>query len=134
MPGVIRDTSIQAWEAIQHLLSARRREAYRLVALNPRRTARELEQIGQNPDIHKRLSELEALRVVWSGEERVCSITGMVAVTWGITGTEPIRLRATGPTRRQLLALKESLRAFLNTRDVSVWNETVRLLEETERR
>jgi hypothetical protein len=80
-------TSLEAFAKLQPFISGRRLFALRVVLENPGKTALELERIANDRSLHKRLTELEALKLVHRGETRPCTASPSAAraVTWVVT-------------------------------------------------
>lgn len=58
------------------------REAYMLLCNNPAATAAELERIANDPNLHKRLSELYRLGFVDKSSQRHCKVSKRKVDTW----------------------------------------------------
>lgn len=76
-------------------LSLRRAQVLRLISKYPLSTSGELgalmEQhhpsigLSASPAPHKRLPELRRLGLVWSGEKRICRVSGHLSMIWNCT-------------------------------------------------
>jgi hypothetical protein len=130
----MRDTSIEAYEKIREdgTLSRMRWRVYQHLFHHGPLTAREVDHGLSSPgdhaaSYHKRLSELEQMGVVATGDERECSITGMRCLTWDVTSLDtPIPYRPAARTRstaaqRRVTALEEAMREAI--RDLRAIND-----------
>lgn len=81
----MRRTSVRAWQAVQEILGHLQRSVYKLVYDYGPGTSKEMEQYTNLDGPWKRLSELRELGLVCEVGERVCRITGQIAIVWDVT-------------------------------------------------
>jgi hypothetical protein len=117
---MIRETSRQAYETIaaNDLLSERRWEVYDVLFRHGAMTANEVFVVLEKESAGAvcaasnsaaRFSELRELGVVQELGTRVCSVTGMNVIVWGVTENLPKQLTKKERIQKQINTLNEKL-------------------------
>ena len=88
------ETSKRAYEEIRAngLLKGMKMRAYILVYQEGPLTGREADRLGGSDNFHKRLSDLEKMGAVSQVGQRICTVSGMLATLWDVTGKLPVAL------------------------------------------
>lgn len=99
---MIRQTSIQTYHQIKSegLLSKMRLRAYEILFEYGAMTACEVESKEKelfntkrpSSNLHKRVSELRDLGVAYERCERICSISGRLAIEWDLNDGLPVKM------------------------------------------
>jgi hypothetical protein len=91
---MLRQTSLQAYEEIERSGTLGRLQGitYRLLYKDGPLTAQELCQAGGHAGLWKRLSELKEMGVAIEVGEKVCRVTGHMAILWDVTADLPRRM------------------------------------------
>jgi hypothetical protein len=87
-----RRTSLEAYRRAEAdgILKGRRLEAYQALFHHGPMTAQELVRVAGKPGLWKRLSELREMGAAVELGERVCNVTGELAIEWDVTDQTPV--------------------------------------------
>jgi hypothetical protein len=127
---VTEQTSIEAWHRIQEQLPAARALAYGLVARYPDRNGNELNRWANTPHLHKRLSELEKMGLIYSPGTKQSSVSNQVGKFWRIVNPATIQTVPTLPEsnkvdKEELMEFFVMVGRYLIQPSPELWNEII---------